>query len=320
MKALVLNRLHEGLDYQEVALRKPGRSEAVVELSAAALNHRDLFITQGQYAGIKFPSILGSDGAGRCGEREVVINPSLFWGKSQVAPGPDFRVLGLPDDGTFAEAIVVPKANVFEKPAHLSMGEAAAITLAGLTAWRALFTKIRLKKGEKLLISGIGGGVSLTALQLAAAAGAEVFVTSGSAEKIEKAMKLGAKGGANYREAGWEKTFQKEVGRVDAVLDSAGDDGFTGLVSLLAPGGRLASYGGTLGKVNGLSPQVVFWKQLSIFGTSMGSPREFGQMLSFVEKHEIRPVVDSVFPLEKGNDALRRMAEGRQFGKIVLES
>lgn len=319
MNALVLNKLHEGLDYQQVALRKPARHEAVVELRAAALNHRDVFITHGQYAGIKFPTVLGSDGAGVLNGQEVVINPSMFWGKNKAVPGPDFRVLGLPDEGTFAEAIVIPQTSVFEKPAHLSMVEAAAFPLAGLTAWRALFTKIQLKKGEKILISGIGGGVALMGLQLAVAAGAEVFVTSGSAEKIEKAVKLGAKAGFNYHETGWEKVFQKEIGRVDAVLDSAGGDGFAGLVGLLAPGGRLATYGGSLGKINGLSPQVVFWKQISIFGTSMGNPTEFRAMLDFVKKHEIRPVVDSVFPLEKGNDALRKMAEGRQFGKIVLE-
>ncbi len=319
MNALVLNKLHAGLDYQQVALKIPARHEVVVELRAAALNHRDVYITEGQYAGIKFPTILGSDGAGILNGKEVVINPAIFWGENLAVPGPDFRVLGLPDDGTFAEAIVIPKINVFEKPAHLSMGEAAAISLAGLTAFRALFTKIGLKKGEKVLISGIGGGVALTALQFAVAIGAEVFVTSGSVEKIGKAIKLGAKSGFDYHEIGWEKRFQKEIGRVDAVLDSAGGDGFAGLVGLIAPGGRLATYGGTLGKINGLSPQVVFWKQISIFGTSMGNPREFRAMLDFVKKHETRPVVDSIFPLEKGNDALRKMGEGRQFGKIVLE-
>ena len=174
MHALVLNKLHEGLDYQQVTLKKPARHESVIELQAAALNHRDVYITEGQYAGIKFPTILGSDGAGKLGGKEVVINPALFWGKNLHAPGPDFRILGLPEDGTFAEAVVVPKSNIFEKPAHLSMVEAAAFPLAGLTAFRALFTKIRLKKGEKILISGIGGGVALMALQLAVAAGAEV--------------------------------------------------------------------------------------------------------------------------------------------------
>ena len=320
MKALVLNQLHQGLDFQEVTSPVAGRLQAVVELKAAALNHRDVYITEGLYPGIRFPTILGSDGAGRVGEREVVILPSLDWGKNVAAPGPDFRILGLPDDGTFAEAVAVPRANIFTKPGHLSFLEAAALPLAGLTAWRAVFTKNQLKRGEKLLISGIGGGVALMTMQFAVAAGAEVFVTSGSAEKLEKAVRMGAKSGANYREEGWEKQLKKEAGcgGFDAVIDSAGGDGFVKLVGLLRAGGRLATYGGSLGKINSLSPQVIFWKQVSIHGTSMGSPREFSAMLDFVGRHEIRPVVDSVFPLERGNEALQKMAGGGQFGKIVL--
>lgn len=319
MKALVLNQLHQSLDYQEVTLPKASHSQVIVELKAAALNHRDVYISQGLYPGIQFPTILGSDGAGRVGGREVVILPSIDWGKNGAAPGPNFRILGLPENGTFAEAVAVPKANIFSKPGHLSFEEAAALPLAGLTAWRAVFTKNQLKKGEKMLISGIGGGVALMALQLAVAAGAEVFVTSGSAEKLEKAIKMGAKSGANYREEGWEKQLKKESGDgFDVVIDSAGGDGFVKLVSLMRAGARLATYGGSLGKINGLSPQVIFWKQISIFGTSMGSPREFSAMLNFVGRHEIRPVVDSVFPLERGNEALQKMAGGGQFGKIVL--
>lgn len=319
MKALVLNQLHQGLDYQEVTSPQAGRGQAVVELKAAAINHRDVYITQGLYPGIKFPTILGSDGAGRVGGREVVILPSLDWGKNGAAPGPNFRILGLPDDGTFAEAVAVPRGNVFDKPAHLSFEEAAALPLAGLTAWRAVFTKNQLKKNEKVLISGIGGGVALMAMQFAIAAGAEVFVTSGSTEKLEKAAKMGAKNGANYREEGWEKQLKKESGDgFDVIIDSAGGDGFAKLVGLMRAGGRLATYGGSLGKINGLSPQVIFWKQLSIHGTSMGSPGEFLAMLRFVGRHEIRPVIDSVFPLERGNEGLQKMDGGGQFGKIVL--
>jgi zinc-binding alcohol dehydrogenase/oxidoreductase len=319
MNALVLNNLHQGLDYQQVTLRKPLRGEVIVELKAAALNHRDVYITQGLYAGIQFPTILGSDGAGELDGRKVILNPSLNWGKNPLVQGENYKILGLPDNGTFAEAIVISKKQVFDQPAHLSMAEAAALPLAGLTAFRALFSKIQLKKGEKLLISGIGGGVALMALQLAAAAGAEVFVTSGSDEKIEKAVKMGAKTGFNYTEIGWEKRFLNEIGRVNAVLDSAGGDGFAGLIGLLDTGGRVATFGGTRGKINHLSPQLIFWKQISIFGTSMGTDLEFQKMLKFVEKQEIRPIIDAKFSLANGNFALEKMNAGLQFGKLVLE-
>lgn len=319
MKALVLNTLHRGLDYQAMPAPHPVKGEALVRLRAAALNHRDLFITQGLYSGIKFPVILGSDGAGEYRGRPVVIDPSLDWGPDPRAQGRAFRVLGMPDDGVFAEQIAIPRANLHPKPTHLSWQQAAALPLAGVTAWRVLFTRCALRPGERVLITGIGGGVALMALQMAVAAGAEVFVTSGSAEKIEKAVALGAKGGANYRLPDWDKTLKKEAGGFDVAIDSAGGDGFAALLGLCNPGARIGVYGGTLGKVNGLSPQPLFWKQLSVLGSTMGTRLDFRRMLAFVARHEIVPVVDSVFALAEGNSAFERMARGQQFGKIVFE-
>lgn len=318
MKALVLNALHRGLDYQEMPRPAAVKKEVVVALHAAALNRRDVFMTQGLYSTIKFPSILGSDGAGEWRGKRVVIYPALHWGESPDFQSKNFRVLGMPDDGTFAEHICIPRKNIFPMPAHLNWEQAAALPLAGLTAWRTLFSRCRLKKGEKMLVSGIGGGVALTVLQLGVAAGAEVFVTSSSAEKIEKAVKLGAKGGANYREEGWDKRLKQEVGGFDIIVDSAAGDGFAAFPGLCNPGGRIGVYGGSLGKINGLSMQPVFWKQISILGSTMGSLREFKSMLAFVEKHQIMPVVDSIFPLSEGNKALKKMEKGAQFGKIVL--
>jgi NADPH:quinone reductase-like Zn-dependent oxidoreductase len=288
-------------------------------MRAAALNHRDLFITQGLYAGIRTPCILGSDGVGEWQGRRVVLYPALEWGDSPHFQGKDFRVLGMPDDGTFAEEIRVPLHNVFAAPAHLSDAQAAALPLSGLTAWRTVFSRCQLKKGEKVLITGIGGGTALIALQFAVAAGTDVFVTSGSAEKIEKACALGAKGGANYREAGWEKSLKQEAGGFDVIIDSAGGDGFALLPALCKPGARIGFYGGTLGKVNGLSLQPIFWKQISLLGSTMGSPLEFAEMLKFVEKHEIAPIVDSTFRLSASQAALQKMERSEQFGKIVLE-
>ncbi len=297
---------------------QPKKNEVVVDIRAAALNHRDLFITQGLYAGIKTPCILGSDGAGEWRGKRVVLYPALDWGDNPNFQGKSFRVLGMPEDGTFAEQIAIPRKNIFPMPEHLDWPQAAALPLAGLTAWRTLFSRCKLKKGERVLITGIGGGVALMALQLAVAAGAEVFVSSGSDDKIARAQQLGAKGGANYREEGWDKRLKQESGGFDVVVDSAGGDGFALFPGLCNPGARIGFYGGTLGKVNGLSLQPIFWKQISLLGSTMGSPREFRSMLAFVQQHEIVPVVDSVFSLSEGVRAFERMELGGQFGKVVL--
>jgi zinc-binding alcohol dehydrogenase/oxidoreductase len=319
MHALVLYATNQPLDYQEVVILNSNKKNVLVDIKFSALNHRDLWITKGQYAGIKFPTILGSDGAGLFEGREVIINPSLAWGRRAAAQGNNYRILGMPDNGTFSGVALVPRTYVHPKPAHLDLKHAAALPLAGLTAWRCLFSRCKLRKGERVLISGVGGGVALFALQFAVAAGAEVWVTSGSDEKIAKAVAMGAKGGANYRTEGWHKLLQRDAGGFDVVIDSAAGDQFGLLVGLCNPGGRVGIYGGTLGKINSLSPQIVFWKQVSILGSTMGSNRDFTQMLAFVGKHEIVPVVDKVFRLEAGNEALAYMESGAQFGKIVLE-
>src|SRR5215813_8932267 len=211
MKAVVLRELGgpENLRSEEIADPQPNANEVVVRLKAAAINHRDLFIRQGKYAGIKLPIILGSDGAGEIAEvgaevdraligKAVVINPSLDWGNDERTQGPSFRILGLPDDGTYAELIKVPAANVHTKPTALSFEEAAAIPLASLTAYRAVVTRAQVQPGETVLVTGIGGGVSSFALQVAKHRGARVFVTSGSDTKLARARELGAEGGANY--------------------------------------------------------------------------------------------------------------------------
>jgi len=249
-----------------------------------------------------------------------VIYPALEWGDSPDFQGKDFRVLGMPDNGTFAQYVAVPQSSVYDMPAHLTWEQAAALPLAGLTAWRTLFSRCKLQRGEKVLITGIGGGVALTALQLAVAAGATVYVTSGSNDKINKAVELGAAGGENYREDGWDKRLKQNSGGFDVVIDSAGGDGFSLLPGICNPGARIGFYGGTLGKVNGLSLQPLFWKQISLLGSTMGSREEFGEMLRFVEAQSIVPVVDEVFSLQEGNKAMEKMRNGNQFGKLVLRN
>ncbi len=319
MKALVLKELKTPLVYQEVESPIADQEKRIVHLKAAALNRRDWWITQGQYSKIQLPVILGSDGAGTDDEgNAVVLYPALEWGDNPAAQGKDFRILGLPDSGTFAEQISVPADNLAPMPPHLNWEQAAALPLAGLTAYRTLFTRCGLQPGERVLITGIGGGVALMAMQFAIAAGAEVFVTSGSDEKIEQAVLLGAAGGANYRQDSWDKDLKATVGGFDVVVDSAGGDGFALLPGLCNPGARIGVYGGSLGKINGLSPQILYWKQISILGSTMGTREEFAQMLEFVNRHQIVPVVDTAFLLSEGNDAMQRLGQSEQFGKIVL--
>jgi zinc-binding alcohol dehydrogenase/oxidoreductase len=330
MQAVVLPAVKTPASFQAMPDPAAQPGQAIVRLKAAALNHRDLFIWQGQYAGLKFPLIPGSDGAGVVESvgssadqgwvgREVIINPALDWGDDPRAQGPKFRILGLPDSGTFAEKIAIGVHQLAPKPAHLDWHQAAALPLAGVTAWRALFTRAQLKAGEKVLLTGIGGGAALFALQYASAAGAEVWVTSSSADKIVRAQTMGAAGGVNYREADWAKTLQASAGGLfDVIVDSAGGDGFLSLIELTKPGGRIAFFGATVGNPSGFDLRRGFFRQINILGTTMGSPQDFAGMMDFVAQHRIVPIVDRVFPLAETEQAFRHMEASAQFGKIVL--
>ncbi len=318
MQALLYEKEGEPLVYKQTADPEAGEGEVIVDLKAAALNHRDVYITQGLYPGITTPIILGSDGAGLLDGQEVIINPAMDWGPDPRAQAKDFHILGLPKNGTMAQKVAVPQENVLRKPAHLSWEQAAALPLGGLTAYRALFTQGQCTNGQRVLISGIGGGVALFAFQFALAAGADVYVTSGSPVKLERATEMGAKGGANYKNDQWHKDLLKQGGGFDVIIDSAGGPGFINLVKTVNPGGRIVMYGGTRGKIDGLSPQILFWKQASIIGSTMGTAGEFADMVSFVDKHKIEPVVDQIYDLQDGQQAFDRMAAGAQFGKLVL--
>ena len=330
MKALVLAGVNQPLQLKDVADPVAGPGEVVVKIEAAALNHRDLWIQKGQYAGLKFPIILGSDGCGlveSCGTgvdgawqgRSVIINPGLDWGSRREAQANEFRILGLPDDGTFAERVKVPASQLVDKPAYLDAQQAAALPLAGLTAYRALFTRAGLRSGERVLLTGVGGGAALFALQFAVAAGAKVFVTSGSDAKIARAVELGAAGGVNYKADHWADALKEQAkGGFDVTIDSAGGDGFLQLIELAAPGGRIAFFGATAGDPPKFPMRRVFWKQLSILGTSMGNPEDFAAMVAFVNEKKIVPLASHVFPLVDGNHALEAMEKSDQFGKIVL--
>ena len=328
IRAVVLDGVNH-LEVRDVPVPQPDAGEVVIRVHAAALNHRDVWIKQGQYAGVKFPIIPGSDGAGvvsRLGSgvspdwsgKEVIIHPGCDWGNDQRSQSSRFSILGLPKDGTLSAEIKVPTSNLYPKPAHLDWPQATALPLAGLTAYRALFSRAQLRPGEQVLISGIGGGVALFALQFAVAHGARVWVTSSSPEKLLRSQKLGAAGGANYREKNWAQSLASAAGRFDVIVDSAGGPDFLQLVELAASGGRIVFYGATNGNPPEMPQRKIFWRQLSLLGTTMGSPAEFEAMLRFVDAHQLTPVVGATFPLEQAADAFALMEQGGQFGKIVL--
>lgn len=328
MKALVLSAINEAVELQEFPTPQPAAGQVLVRLHAAALNHRDVFIQKGLYPGIQTPAIMGSDGAGvvtELGEgvdpkwlqKEVILLPGFGWDEGPVQPK-SYHILGMPTHGCFAEYIAIDAHQLFPKPPHLSFEQAAALPLAGLTAYRALLTKGGCTADHRVLISGIGGGVALWACQLALALGAEVYVTSGSDHKIEQAVALGAKGGINYKTEKWHKALlQQAGGAFDIIIDSAGGDGFRYFLDLAAPAGRIVFYGGTHGTFS-VNPQKVFWKQLSLLGSTMGNRQEFEQLVQLVNQHQLQPVVDSVWDLAEGEAALRHMDQGAQLGKIVL--
>jgi len=332
MRAIVLRHTGdpENLKLETVPDPVPGPNEVVIKLHAAALNHRDVWIRKGQYAGIKLPVILGSDGAGHVAaagagvdpgwlKQEVIINPSLDWGDNKHVQSASFRILGLPDDGTYAEFVKVPVDNIHPKPSGWSAAEAAALPLAGLTAYRAMVTRAQVRDGETVLVTGIGGGVSQMAMQIALALGARVFVTSGDDAKIDRAKSLGAAGGVNYHDHSWPKTIQSLTDGIDAAIDSTGGETMNQIIQVLKPGGRVVTYGATTGPTPALEITRVFWKQISVLGSTMGTPEEFAEMLELYTNTGMRPIVDRTYPLEKAAKAHRRMESAGQFGKIVLE-
>ncbi len=332
MKALVLHETGgpQKLAIEDIPQPEPAAGEVRVKIHCAALNRRDYWITVGAYPRIRFPATAGSDGAGvveAVGEGvdpalvgdEVVIYPALAWGDDPRCGGDDFRVLGMPDQGTFAEYICVPADSLAPKPAHLDWAEAAAFPLAGLTAWRATVTHGEVAAGQKVLVTGIGGGCAGFALAWARGHGAEVYVTSSSAEKLAAAQKLGAAGGYNYREDGWHKACLKDSGGIDLVIDSAGGNGIHEVVDTLGRGGRYVFFGATQGNPEqGFNMAKLFFKQVRIQGTTMGRPEEFRAMVEFINAHQLRPIVDHVYPFSEAVAAHERMAGSEQMGKLVL--
>ncbi|PWA09025.1 alcohol dehydrogenase [Pueribacillus theae] len=327
MKAVV-HKGKQGLDGVQVIEMEegsPSSNEVKVRLKAAGLNHRDLFVPFRH--GENEPAVvLGSDGAGvieEIGENvknvavgdEVIIIPSLGWKEKSDAPPKGFEILGLPDHGTFAETIVIPAENAVKKPENLSWEEAGVLPLAALTGYRALFTRGNLQEGQHLLLPGIGSGVATYILQMAKAAGAKVTVTSRSEKKRKLALELGADAAIDS-DGDWSKQMNGE--KADIVIDSVGAATFTKSLAQLRLGGTIVVFGASAGDEITLDLRKFFYGQYNFLGTTMGSNEEFYEMLTFFKKHNIKPIVDKVFPLNEALDALRYLEEAEQFGKVAL--
>lgn len=333
MRAIVLQKQGGPEELQLETLPDPVAPPggAVVRLHAAAMNHRDAYIRVGLYPRIKLPAVLGSDGAGEVIEvaddadrawlgRRVVIIPCQGFGPDPRAQGKDFVILGMPQQGTHAEKIAVHASRLVLLPEHLSFAEGAALPLAGLTAYRALVTRGGLQKGEHVLVTGIGGGVATLALLFARALGATVSVTSGSEAKLARAKELGAAAAVSYKSETWGKELAAQAGSAPSlIIDSAGGATVNALVAAAAPGGRIVFYGSTLGRSPDLDMARIFFKQVELRGTTMGTDDEFRAMIALVASEKLRPIVDRVFPLGEAPAAHRLMDQGEQMGKIVFD-
>ena len=316
------------LALSEVPDPRPAAGEVLIQLRAAALNHRDLGMFDWD-PDVSF--ILGADGSGVIEElgpgvhglelgAPVIIYPALDWGEREDAFSPGFSILGWPRDGTFAELVSVPAENVTSMPSHLSFVEAAALPLSGLTAYRAVISRAQIQPGERLVIHGIGGGVALFALQFAKLAGASTMVTTTAAHKLDRARALGADLAVDSQASDWgeaARTWSQGAG-VDVVIDSIGGERFAESLLALRPGGRMVTYGTTASGLSTVDVETLFWHQLNVLGSTMGSPRDFAAMIELVNSTGLKPVVDSDWPLAQGREALQRLSQGRQFGKIVL--
>jgi zinc-binding alcohol dehydrogenase/oxidoreductase len=296
----------------------PDAGHAVVRLQAAALNWHDVLVRRGQY-GSPLPHVPGADGAGVDVETgaEVVVVPSLHWGGDESAPGPGWEILGDHRPGTYAELVRVPRDCVAPKPRGMSWEQAAALPLVGLTTYRALFTRGRLKAGERLLVLGAGGGVATMAVSLAAAVGATVYVTSSTEEKIERARELGATGGVRYDDPAWPENARQLAGGFDLVLDSVGT--WAESLRTLRPGGRLVVLGASRAASAVLDVRPYYFGQYDLLGTTMGSPRDFAGLSRLLEEFAVPPpVVDRAFPLDRAAEAHAHLESGSGFGKTVL--
>ena len=341
MRAVVM-RARGGPEVLEVAdlpVPEPGPKEVRVRLKAAALNHLDVWVRKGVASPkLALPHVLGADGSGVVDAvgpgvegfapgDEVVINPGLSCGRCERCLAgednlcPRYQILGEHRHGTYAEYVVLPEANLAPKPKNLSFEEAAAIPLTFLTAWQMVVDKLGVRPGDDVLVMAAGSGVSVAAIQIAKLFGARVIATAGSEDKLRRAKALGADETVNYTHPDWPKEVRRLTGGkgADKVVDHTGALYFEGVIKATANGGRIAIAGASSGYEGTLPFAHVFYRQLSILGSTMASKSRLFPILRFVEEGKLKPVVGQVLPLEAAAEGHRLLEERRVFGKVVLQ-
>jgi NADPH:quinone reductase-like Zn-dependent oxidoreductase len=312
-------RIHEDggpevLRYEDAPDPEPGPGDVLVELRAASLNHLDIWMRKG-LPSVPKPRILGADGAGVIAgtDERVVINPGIEHGDR-------IAVVGEHMDGTHAELVAIPDRNVYALPDELSFEEAAAFPLVFETAYRLLVTKAQLREGEWVLLWGIGGGVAGAALAIAKALGARALVTSSSDEKLERARALGADATVNHASGDVRASVEAATGGagIDVVLEHVGEATWQTSLQVARAGGRIVVCGATSGPNPPAALHRIWWKQLTIYGSTMGTHEDFEAAYELVKSGRAKPIVDSVYPLAEARAAHERMEAAEQFGKIVL--
>lgn len=323
MKAFV----HENDTLKMKEMNEPtaAKGEVVVAMKTVGLNRRDLSIPA-QRKGLNEALVVGSDGAGvieSVGESvtqfqpgdEVIINPSLRWNKKSNAPPAAFDILGHPEDGTFAEKIAISAEQVEEKPAHLTWEEAGVLALSALTGYRALVTRGEVQQGDTVFIPGAGSGVATYLIAFAKAQGAKVIVTSRSQTKQKQAKERGADIALDTNSS-WPDALKDET--IDLVIDSVGRATVNRSLDILKRGGKLVVFGATTEDIAEINLRHFFYGQYEMIGSTMGSREELRDMLAFIKRYDIRPVVDETFDFDAMHDALAYMQGKKQFGKIAL--
>jgi NADPH:quinone reductase-like Zn-dependent oxidoreductase len=316
-----------------------GPCDAIVKLQAASINRRDIGNRRGTTGSpAALPHVLGADGAGvvaevgrdvnnvKPGDR-VCLYPLRGCGRCEFCATARVvlcgarRILGDHEHGTYAGYVKVPARNCFPIPSGLTFAAAAALPSAYVTVWEMLMTHAELKPGEHVLLVGVGGGVGSAALQLAVGLGARVIAISASDEKLARAKELGAEQTVNYKNSDFAEEARRLTGKrgVDVVVDSAGGEGWVRSLAALARGGRLVTCGATAGVHPRTDVTRIFWNNLKIFGATLGSRQAMAKVIRFMENTRAKPVLDRIFPLKDAAAAQRRLEEGKQFGKIVLE-
>jgi NADPH:quinone reductase-like Zn-dependent oxidoreductase len=340
VKALAFNEFGgpEQLALRDVPDPKRGEADVLIRVRACALNHVDLFVREGLPAlRTPLPFWTGCDIAGdivdvgseargvAVGDR-VVVNPGLSCGHCEFCVRGDdclclsYRLIGEHVPGGMAEIVAVPAANVLKLPDHVTYEDGAAFVLVNMTAWRMVVTQARVRPGEDVLILGVGGGVSSTAVQIAKLCGARVIVTSSADDKLQRARGLGADVTINYAKQDWARTVRDLTRHrgVDVIVENVGAATWKQSLRSLCKGGRLVTCGATTGPIGETDIRVLFWNQLHLIGSTMATRKEFHDVMRLFFAGRLRAIVDEVAPLAEGAAAQRRLAEGKQFGKIVL--